>query len=154
MLTVKELTSAELPMLLQLFDYHDPCAMLAENGTKIANGRISVFGLFEKDALIGELRVMYEHDSMLFARRGVRAYLYAYRIHHAHQGKGKGSFLLKSVLEQLKQKGYHEFTVGVEDDNKRALHMYQKEGFAESILRVREEYQGDEYEYTLYLKRT
>ncbi len=154
MLTIRELTSAELPLLTRLFEYNDPDAMLKENSVKIASGRISVFGVFEEGELIGELRAMYEHERPLFASRGVRAYLYAYRILQEHQGKGKGSLLLKSILELLEGKGYREFTVGVEDDNERALHIYQKEGFTKCISREKEEYQGDEYEYALYLKCT
>lgn len=48
---------------------------------------------------------------------------------------------------------YCEFTVGVEDDNFRAMHMYRALGFNEFVLRKQEEYQGDWYEYDLYLMR-
>ena len=53
----------------------------------------------------------------------------------------------------LKEHGYCEFTVGVEDDNFRAIHVYQALGFDEILLRKQEEYQGDAYEYNLYLRR-
>lgn len=153
MLTVKELTDKELPRLACLFTYNDINGMLKENRARIANGKISIFGLFEGEELIGELRAMYEHEHPRFAKRGVRAYLYAFRILEEHQGKGRGSELLTRVLELLKQKGYCEFTVGVEEDNEKALHIYEKAGFFERISRERETYQGDEYEYTLYLKQ-
>ena len=57
------------------------------------------------------------------------------------------------MLSALKEKGYCEFTVGVEDDNFRAMHMYRALGFNEFVLRKQEEYQGDWYEYDLYLMR-
>ena len=60
---------------------------------------------------------------------------------------------MKNVLAVLKEAGYSEFTVGVEDDNFRAIHIYQALGFNEFLLRKHEEYQGDEYDYNLYLKR-
>lgn len=96
---------------------------------------------------------MYESDDQNFAVRGRRAYLFAFRIREGFQNKGYGTYLLKSVLDALKEKGYCEFTVGVEDDNLRAIHMYRALGFKELLLRRKEEYQGDAYEYNLYLKK-
>ena len=46
-----------------------------------------------------------------------------------------------------------EFTVGVEDSNEKALHIYRSIGFNEFLLRKQEMYQGDVYEYSLYLKK-
>ncbi len=53
----------------------------------------------------------------------------------------------------VKENGYQEFTVGAEDDNLKAMHIYQSLGFHELLLRKQEEYQGDIYEYNLYLLR-
>lgn len=64
-----------------------------------------------------------------------------------------GKLLMKTVLDTLAAEGYSEFTVGVENDNDRALHIYKSFGFSEIIARKYEEYQGDGYEYNLYLKR-
>ena len=48
---------------------------------------------------------------------------------------------------------YDEFTVGVEDDNHRAIHIYKDFGFNEIIARIHEEYQGEGYDYNLYLNK-
>lgn len=88
-----------------------------------------------------------------FAKKGKRAYLYAFRIHQKYQGKGLGNFLIENVLATLKENGYNEFTVGVEDSNARARYMYKKHGFTEPIARIKESYQGDSYEYDLLLKK-
>lgn len=96
---------------------------------------------------------MYESDDESFAVRGRRAYLFAFRVRQDFQNKGYGTYLLKEVLSVLKKSGYCEFTVGAEDDNFRAKHIYQALGFDEILLRKQEEYQGDFYEYDLYLKR-
>ena len=69
------------------------------------------------------------------------------------QSKGLGKTLLRSVIAELSRRGYFEFTIGVEDDNDRAKHIYSDFGFAVKIARKYEEYQGDDYEYDLYLKR-
>lgn len=96
---------------------------------------------------------MYESDDENYAIRGRRAYMFAFRVREDFQNKGCGTYFLKTVLSVLKENGYYEFTVGAEDDNVRAIHMYQSLGFNEFMLRKQEEYQGDVYEYNLYLKR-
>ncbi|MBQ6886642.1 MAG: GNAT family N-acetyltransferase [Lachnospiraceae bacterium] len=127
--------------------------MISECTHDIQNGIIDIFVLYDKDVLVGELRVMYESYDENFAIRGRRAYMFAFRVREDFQNKGYGTYLLKTVLATLKEQGYCEFTVGVEDDNVRAIHMYQALEFNEFLLRKQEEYQGDAYEYNLYLKK-
>lgn len=152
-MTVKKLTISQLPVLTELFDYHDVSAMLSACAADMLAGRIDIFIAWEDGKAIGELRVKYESEDPAFASRGSRAYLYAFRILPAHQSQGKGQYLLREVLSRLQEQGYQEFTVGVEDENPRALHLYQNCGFQEFLLRKQESYQGDSYEYDLYLKR-
>ncbi len=151
--TVKTLSVREIPMLTALFKYKNVNEMIAENTRDIENGVIDIFTLFDRDKIIGELRVKYISDDNRFTEKGKRAYLYAFRIHKKYQGKGLGNFLLENVLTLLAENGYNEFTVGVEDDNARARYMYEKYGFTESVARIKESYQGDSYEYDLLLKR-
>ena len=127
--------------------------MIEENTRMIESGTDDIFILLRQDKLLGELHVRYESDDEQEATRDRRAYLYAFRIHKEHQGQGLGKFLLRTVIDSLSEYGYSEFTVGVEDDNSRALHIYQSFGFNEIIARKYEEYQGDGYEYDLYLKQ-
>lgn len=149
---VRKLKTTDLPLLTQLFNYKDVDDMIVENTKEIENGVIDIFALFDRDKIIGELRVKYISDDNRFAVKGKRAYLYAFRIHKKYQGKGLGNFLLENVLKILAENGYCEFTVGVEDDNARARYMYEKHGFIESVARIKESYQGDSYEYDLLLK--
>lgn len=150
---LKKLAVQELYVLTELFDYNNVEQMLSECTHDIQNGIIDIFVLYDKDVLIGELHVMYESDDENYAIRGRRAYLFAFRVREDFQNKGYGTYLLKTVLTVLKEHGYCEFTVGVEDDNFRAIHVYQALGFDEILLRKQEEYQGDAYEYNLYLRR-
>lgn len=152
MYVVRNLIIAELPLLLQLFNYKNVDSMIAENTRDIENGVIDIFALFDDAKIIGELRVKYITDDNRFTEKGKRAYLYAFRVHQKYQGKGLGGFLIENVLTTLSKNGYSEFTVGVEDDNARARYMYEKYGFTESIARIKESYQGDSYEYDLLLK--
>ena len=149
---VRKLETTELSLLLQLFNYKNVDEMIAENTIDIENRIIDIFALFDDEKIIGELRAKYISDDKRFAVKGKRAYLYAFRIHENYQGKGLGSYLLENVLTILKESGYSEFTVGVEDNNARARYMYEKNGFIEPIARIKESYQGDSYEYDLLLK--
>lgn len=151
-LKIRKLEANELSMLLQLHEYKDIVDMLSSNEAKINNGTIDIFGLFIENQIIGELRVKYVSEDDLEAICGRRVYLYAFRLLEEFQGKGYGTFLLNGVIDVLAKSGYSEFTVGVEDDNDRAIYMYQKAGFDTVIARKRECYQGDSYEYNLYLK--
>ena len=150
---VRKLKVSEIPKLTELFKYKDVNEMIVENTKEMENGVIDIFGLFDGDKIIGELRAKYISDDNRFAEKDKRTYLYAFRIHQKHQGKGLGNFLLENVLESLAENGYNEFTVGVENDNARARYMYEKNGFTEPIARIKESYQGDSYEYDLLLKR-
>lgn len=150
--TVRKLKIDELPILTELFNYRDVDGMISENARDIENGTIDIFALFCDDKLTGELHVKSDSEDKNFAEKGKRAYLFAFRIHKDYQGRGLGSFLLETVINRLKNSGYYELTVGVEDDNARARHMYEKSGFTKSIARIREAYQGDSYEYDLLLR--
>lgn len=151
--TVRTIEPRELPMLACLFEYNDLAEMIKENTHAIENGSRDIFVLFLNGELIGELHADYESEDPLEAVKGKRAYLSAYRIRREDQNKGIGKFLLRRVLDRLTEKGYTEFTIGVEDDNAIAKHIYQSFGFSEKIARKSDTYQGDSFEYDLLLKR-
>jgi ribosomal protein S18 acetylase RimI-like enzyme len=76
----------------------------------------------------------------------------AFRVVKEYQGKGIGQYLLNYVIEKVKEQGYSEITIGVEDNNENAKHIYSKLGFTEFIKRDH----GDKYDpcdYNVYLKR-
>lgn len=150
---VRKLKTTELPILTQLFNYKDIDDMIMENIRNIENGIVDIFVMFDDDKLIGELHVKYDNEDKDFAEKGKRAYLFAFRIHKDYQGKGLGSYLLETVIDELTNNGYYELTVGVEDDNIRARYMYEKYGFIKPIARIKETYQGDDYEYDLLLRK-
>lgn len=108
--------------------------------------------MFRENRLIGEIHAAYVHNDERFAVRNKRVYLFAFRIHKDFQGRGYGQFLLSEVISTLSQKGYSEFTIGVEDDDETAVHIYSKLGFTQFVGKISEEYQGDSYEYGLYLR--
>ena len=152
-LTLRPISASELSALTALFDYNDVPAMIAENTRLIDSGDFSIYLLFEDGELIGELHVTWRSEDPLASIDGQRAYLSAYRIRDDRQGWGLGQYLLRGVIDAIEARGYREITIGVEDDNLRAKHLYRRFGFTEFVERRREAYQGDEYEYDLLLRR-
>lgn len=151
-LTVRSITAEDLPLLLKLHTYRDPEQMLFSNTRMLTSGQAKFFCLFRCEKLIGELRAKKWDDDPDFAIPGQRAYLYAFRILPGEQGQGFGTYLMEQVTELLRQEGYREFTVGVEDDNVRARQLYHKLGFTRVLARKEEEYQGDSYGFDLLMK--
>lgn len=105
-------------------------------------------------ACIGELSANY--SSRALAEEAVpqqRVYLDTFRLAKAYRGAGLGQKLLRYALDDLEARGFTEFTIGVEEDNKIARHIYSKLGFTVPVA------QGhgslyDPCDYTLYLRKT
>ena len=66
-MNIRTLYTGELNLLFQLFDYNDPDEMTAENTVDINERKIDIFGLFQEDRLIGEIRAAYVHNDERFA---------------------------------------------------------------------------------------
>lgn len=106
------------------------------------------------ERFIGELSANYSaHTLECEAIPNKRAYLSTFRLVKEYRRMGLGQRLLKFVLDDLTKQGYSEFTIGVDEDNGIAKHIYFKFGFTEAIATGR----GDKFDpsdYTLYLKST
>lgn len=117
------------------------------------NREIDIYVVEQNGVFIGELTINYiSHDLTSETIPGQRVYLQAFRIDKKYQGMGLGKKLIQFALTDLEQKGYTEFTIGVEEDNERAKHIYFKFGFTEAI----DKGYGDEFDpsdYILYLRR-
>ena len=114
---------------------------------------IDVYVIELDGSFLGELSINYiSHDLPSETIPNQRVYLQAFRLDKKCQGLGLGQKLIQFILSDLEQQGYTEFTIGVEDDNKIAKHIYFKFGFTEAIDRG----YGDEFDpsdYTLYMRR-
>lgn len=113
---------------------------------------IDVFVIEDNKDIIGELTVNYKsHQLETETIPNKRVYLEAFRVDKKYQGRGLGQKLINYCIDYLTNIGYTEFTIGVEDDNEIAKHIYFKLGFTNAI----DKGYGDEFdssEYTLYLK--
>ena len=119
---------------------------------KINKGELDVYAIDNSNKIIGRLFVNYINGTLdnetIF---GKRVYISYFFLKDEYRNKGLGTKLLDYTLKDLKEKGYTEFTVGVEEKNEIAKHIYFKYGFTKAI-----DYgKGDDFdptEYTLYLK--
>lgn len=111
-----------------------------------------VFVIEKNNCFIGEITVNYKSNQLeteTIPNR--RVYLEAFRVDKKHQEQGLGQKLINYCIDYLISIGYTQFTIGVEDDNEIAKHIYFKLGFTNAI----DKGYGDEFdpcEYTLYLK--
>jgi ribosomal protein S18 acetylase RimI-like enzyme len=114
---------------------------------------IDIFVIEDNGIFIGELTINYiNHKLETETIPGKRVYLEAFRIDKEFQGQGLGQKLIKYCIDTLSNNGYTEFTVGVEENNEKAKHIYFKYGFTEAIDRG----YGDEFDpvsYILYLMK-
>lgn len=58
-----------------------------------------------------------------------RVYLSRLIVKKEYRNKGIGSILTDFLIDKAKELGYREICLGVDCDNKNALHLYRKKGF-------------------------
>lgn len=127
----RKISLEELDKLKNLYAYENFEEFKKLIINDISNGIKNIFVIEENKNLIGEITVTYKSDSPNETIKNIRVYLGAFRIHKAYQNKGLGQRLLKYVIEEIEKEGITEFTVGVEDDNENAKHIYEKFDFTE-----------------------
>ena len=111
-----------------------------------------VYVLEINEKIIGEITVHYGEKSPMETIAGRRVYFSAFRILPEYRGNGYGKMFLNEITSLLESEGYTEFTIGVEDSNEKAAHIYKTLGFTKIIANLSEIYEGDYYEYKLLLK--
>ncbi|MCI8546287.1 MAG: GNAT family N-acetyltransferase [Clostridia bacterium] len=149
---VRKINLNEIDELKKLFKHSDFDKYKLDLINNIKDDVRDIYVMIDNEKFIGELTVYYKGKSELEVIENIRVYLSAFRVLKEYQGKGLGQNLLNFVIKDLEAKGYTEFTIGVEDDNENALHIYKKFGFNKIIARLNEEYEGNSYEYNLYLR--
>jgi ribosomal protein S18 acetylase RimI-like enzyme len=150
----RKIETSELHKLSELFTAFDNDALITQRRGEIESGQTDIFVFEVDERIIAEITVRYfdANGDTDIAVRGVRAYLQALRVLPDCQGRGLAQSLISQVLSELEKMGYSEVTIGVEDDNHVALHIYAKLGFTEFVKRCRETFQVDTFEFNLYKK--
>lgn len=154
-MNVRKITADEFDGLRPLFPDSEEMwrKYRAMRQGEFSRGEIDVYALEENGAFLGEVTVHYTSgDLPTETVPGRRVYLQAFRVAEDHQGRGLGQKLLRFALDDLEGRGSTEFTIGVEENNLRAKHIYFKLGFTQAI----DKGYGDELDpsdYTLYLRK-
>lgn len=150
----RKINLEELDKLKNLYKYENFEEFKKQVIDEISNGIKDIYVIAENENLIGEVTVTYKSDIPNETIPNIRVYLSSFRVHNDYQGQGLGQKLLKYVISELENKGITEFTVGVEDDNENAKHIYEKFDFTEIISRDEEIVRGRTYKYNLLLRKS
>lgn len=151
----KKISSEEFDKLKPLFpDTEEKWIKYRNQRLKqIAEKDIDVYAIEHCGRFIGEVTAIYSNHALPTETiPHVRAYFEAFRVDVRYRNKGLGQGLMDFAVKALEKQGYSQFTIGVEENNAIAKHIYEKFGFTEAIDYGR----GDEYytsNYTLYLKK-
>lgn len=153
-MTIRKIKIEEFDKLFDLFpDGVELWKKYREKRIKeLSNNETATYVIEDNDKFIGEISVNYvSHDLPTEAIPNRRVYLQTYRVDKKYQKFGLGQQLLQFVLNDLENAGYTEFTIGVEDNNEIARHIYFKYGFTEAIDKG---HGGvfDPTDYTLYMR--
>lgn len=86
-----------------------------------------------KEYLVAELYFFKHLEDHDFADGKRRGYICAFRVDEDLRGNGLGTLLLHSVLCRMRELGFDEATIGVEEKEEANVRMYEKAGFLTRI---------------------
>lgn len=113
------------------------------------NREVDIYAVMNGGKVVGRMVVNYINQHLNNETYpGIRVCISHFILLREYRNRGLGSFLLQYTLADLMAHGYSEFTVGVEDENTIAKHIYARYGFTEVI-----NHGSVPCEYDLYLKR-
>ena len=131
---IRKIKLEEIEKLSTLYNHLDFEEFKRQLINDILEHKKDVYVVNKDNQLIGEITVFYSLDYIATVEN-IRVYLNAFRIKKEFQNQGLGQELLKYVINDLENKGITEFTIGVEDDNEIAKHIYEKFNFKRIGLR-------------------
>ena len=151
-LNIRKLNANEIRKVSHLYDEPENPSFMEKRKEKILDGIQDIYVLENENGIIGEVTIIYDDTHEEFTIEGQRVYMEALRIEEGNQNKGYGQYFINGVIEEIKKQGYQEITIGVEDDNLNAKHIYNKLGFTTFIRRE----PGDRYApdgYSVWMKK-
>ena len=79
--------------------------------------------------IIGQAFVSLESGRPELANGVNRAYIYGFRVKEAYRGRGVGAFVLRTIEDDLVQRGFQVVTLNVGQDNISAQRLYERLGY-------------------------
>jgi len=151
---VRKIKIEEIYKLSPLFQVTNQEVFMNNRADKIKRRVLDIYVLEENNRVIAEVTIVYDEKHYGdYTIPNQRVYVEALRVLPEYQGKGLGTYFLREVINQVRAEGYAEMTIGVEDDNLKAKHIYRKLGFTEFIRRDAGSFEGDYYEYDVSMKK-
>lgn len=111
---------------------------------EIISGNRIVYVYKINGEFIGEGALVVDTGDPDYTVPNQRIYVSRMIVKKENRNCGIGSKILAFLIEKAKEMGYSQMTIGVDKDNKNALHMYRKFGFTEVLFDGADEY-GEYY---------
>lgn len=116
------------------------CEFTEKFRCEIETGNRVVFIYKSKGKFIGEIAYVFDMNDEDYTIPNQRIYISRLIVKKEYRNQGIGGILVDYILEEIKKMGYKEATIGVDKDNKAALHLYQKKGFTNVLFDGKDEY--------------
>ena len=130
---IRQATADEMLSLWEYEDYDDASLNGKFFYKNIASKKAEFWTIEEDGRLIGELYPFFDMEDSDFASGKDTAYLCAFRIEEKFRGQGLGTRLITAVMEDLKKRGFHGVTIGVDENEEQNLRLYMRLGFTQKI---------------------
>lgn len=101
---------------------------------EIKGGNRLVFIYKINGEFIGEGALVLDTGDPDYTIENQRVYVSRMIVKKEYRGRGIGGEILAFLIGKAKAMGFSEMTIGVDKDNKNALHLYRKNGFTEVLF--------------------
>ena len=138
---IKTLAVEDFPRCAELWDLKKQRTLAERFYSELQSGNRVTYVCEDEGALLGEISLVFKMEESDYTIAGKRTYVSHLVVKKEHRRKGIGKALVEYVIEQAKQMGLRELTIGVDLDNFAALRLYTKAGF-DRVLLIDEDRQG------------
>jgi ribosomal protein S18 acetylase RimI-like enzyme len=138
---IKTLAVEDFPRCAELWDLKKQRTLAERFYSELQSGNRVTYVCEDEGVLLGEISLVFKMEESDYTIAGKRAYVSHLVVKKEHRRKGIGKALVEYVIEQAKQMGLRELTIGVDLDNYPALKLYTGAGF-DRVLLIDEDKQG------------
>ena len=118
----------------------EKCEFTEKFRQEIKTGNRVVFIYKINGKFIGEIAYVFEMNDCDYTIPDKRIYISRLIVKKEYRNQGVGGILIDYILQEIKNMGYKEATIGVDKYNVSALHLYQKKGFTNVLFDGKDEY--------------
>lgn len=117
----------------------EKCPFTSAFKDEIKSGNRLVYVYVLNDKFVGEGDLVFEKDDSDYTISGKRIYLSRLIVKKEYRNKGIGTEIMRFLIRKARELGYFEISLGVDCNNKAAIHLYETFGF-EIIKKDKDEY--------------